>query len=125
MPKFLFPRIHGPDHDLCIRSINFSILRFFVMSFISARVASRSTHSQRCYKHFASFQYFIGLLQLVNRIPAIFSISSNCNEVLKSGLLLLFERTCSQLVNTVTCFDSILMTSLLTTCIRPVITTLS
>ena len=21
MRKFLFPRIHGPDHDLCIRSI--------------------------------------------------------------------------------------------------------
>ena len=26
MPKFLFPRIHGPDHDLCIRSITFIYL---------------------------------------------------------------------------------------------------
>ena len=26
MRKFPFPRIHGPDHDLCIRSINFGTL---------------------------------------------------------------------------------------------------
>ena len=27
MRKFLFPRIHGPDHDLCIRSMLKSVVR--------------------------------------------------------------------------------------------------
>ena len=28
MGKFPFPRIHGPDHDLCIRSINKTLTAF-------------------------------------------------------------------------------------------------
>ena len=31
MRKFLFPRIHGPDHDLCIRSISIYILTKHVL----------------------------------------------------------------------------------------------
>ena len=38
MRKFPFPRIHGPDHDLCIRSITSSFAlqtKFLMFSFYS------------------------------------------------------------------------------------------
>ena len=64
MRKFLFPRIHGPDYDLCIRSICVAQLSSFSTSTIHSetwRISLFREHFGRTddmdTKEYATFRY--------------------------------------------------------------------
>ena len=45
MHKFLFPRIHGPDHDSSIKSRNcYSVIQFHLIAYLSILFYSVSSH---------------------------------------------------------------------------------